>query len=267
MKTKTIIAIALAAVFVVGCSKKPAEESAPAAPAPEKAAPVAAPEPTPAKPAAAPAPEPAAPLPVAQAQDKQVPLKLELPKEKLAGTPVAVKAPNLQSLAETRAANRAVQVPAGSVNLALNKAVTSSDSAPIIGMLEQITDGDKQSDDGYFVELGDGKQWVQIDLEKKSAISAVALWHYHSQERAYADVIIQVSNDPDFIEGVVTVFNNDHDNSSGLGIGKDKAYIDSNNGRAIAVTPAQTARYVRLYSKGNTSNSANHYIEVEVWGK
>ena len=26
-------------------------------------------------------------------------------------------------------------------------------------------------------------------------------------------------------------------------------------------------RYVRLYSKGNTTNKLNHYIEVEVFGK
>ena len=27
------------------------------------------------------------------------------------------------------------------------------------------------------------------------------------------------------------------------------------------------ARYVRLYSKGNTTNKMNHYIEVEIFGK
>jgi hypothetical protein len=30
---------------------------------------------------------------------------------------------------------------------------------------------------------------------------------------------------------------------------------------------AVAGRYVRLYSNGNTANTANHYIEVEVWGK
>jgi hypothetical protein len=27
------------------------------------------------------------------------------------------------------------------------------------------------------------------------------------------------------------------------------------------------ARYVRLYSQGNTSDELNHYIEVEVYGR
>ncbi|AWI09909.1 discoidin domain-containing protein [Ereboglobus luteus] len=199
------------------------------------------------------------------AQDKMVPFKTTLPKPKLAGTPVAIRVPHLETAADIDA-RKPVKVPEGSKNLALEKPVTSSDSMPIIGMLEQITDGDKDSDEGCFVELGDGKQWVQIDLEKAHKIYAIALWHFHSQERAYHDVIVQISNDADFLTGVTTVFNNDHDNSSGLGKGADKAYTDTSRGRVLPVDGV-SGRYVRLYSKGNTANAANHYIEVEVWGK
>ncbi|MDF9826452.1 hypothetical protein M2447_000533 [Ereboglobus sp. PH5-10] len=199
------------------------------------------------------------------AQDKMVPFKTTLPKPKLAGTPVAIRVPHLETAADIDA-RKPVRVPEGSKNLAAEKPVTSSDSMPIIGMLEQITDGDKDSDEGCFVELGDGKQWVQIDLEKAHKIYAIALWHFHSQERAYHDVIVQISNDADFLTGVSTVFNNDHDNSSGLGKGADKAYTDTSRGRVLPVDGV-SGRYVRLYSKGNTANSANHYIEVEVWGK
>lgn len=199
------------------------------------------------------------------AQDKMVPFKTQLPKPKLAGTPVAIKVSNLETAADV-AARPPVMIPEGSTNLALNKPVTSSDSMPVIGMLEQITDGDKDSDEGCFVELGDGKQWVQIDLEKEHKIYAIALWHFHSQERAYHDVIVQISNDADFLAGVTTVFNNDDDNSSGLGAGKDKAYVDTSKGRVLPVAGV-SGRYVRFYSKGNTANSANHYIEAEVWGK
>lgn len=199
------------------------------------------------------------------AQDKMVPFKTQLPKPKLAGTPVAIKVSNLETAADV-AARPPVMIPEGSTNLALNKPVTSSDSMPVIGMLEQITDGDKDSDEGCFVELGDGKQWIQIDLEKEHKIYAIALWHFHSQERAYHDVIVQISNDADFLAGVTTVFNNDDDNSSGLGAGKDKAYVDTSKGRVLPVAGV-SGRYVRFYSKGNTANSANHYIEAEVWGK
>lgn len=199
------------------------------------------------------------------AGENMVPLRTELPRPKLSGTPVAVKVPNLETAADVAARAR-VLVPEGSANLASGKPVTSSDPFPIVGMLEQIVDGDKQSDEGYFVELGEGVQWVQIDLEKEARVYAVALWHFHSQERAYHDVIVQVSDDPGFSAGVTTVFNNDHDNSSGLGAGSDKAYLETNRGRIISVNGVK-GRYVRLYSRGNTANAANHYIEVEVWGK
>jgi len=78
-------------------------------------------------------------------------------------------------------------------------------------------------------------------------------------------VVVQVSDDPDFTEGVQTIFNNDHDNSSGLGIGKDKEYIETNDGRLIDPRGV-SARYIRLFSRGNTSNEMNHYVEVEVYG-
>ena len=199
------------------------------------------------------------------AADKLVPFKTALPKPKLAGTPVAIKVPNLETAADI-AARPPVMIPEGSTNLALGKTVTSSDDMPVIGDLTLITDGDKDSDEGSYVELGDGKQWVQIDLGKEHKIHAIALWHFHSQERVYYDVVVQISNDPEFQKNVTTVFNNDKDNRSGLGAGKDKSYIDTNKGRVFPVDGV-SGRYVRFYSRGNTANSANHYIEAEVWGK
>ena len=115
------------------------------------------------------------------------------------------------------------------------------------------------------MEFGPGVQYVQIDLEDSYNLHAVLIWHFHSQARVYRDVVVQISDDPDFITGVKTIFNNDHDNSSGLGIGKQKEYIEVNEGRLLD-TKGSKARYIRLYSKGNTSNDMNHYVEVEVFG-
>jgi hypothetical protein len=78
--------------------------------------------------------------------------------------------------------------------------------------------------------------------------------------------VVQVSNDPEFAEGVTTLFNNDYDASSDFGKGDDKPYVETRFGKVIDAKGTQ-GRYVRLYSAGNTSNSANHYIEVEVYGK
>jgi hypothetical protein len=65
---------------------------------------------------------------------------------------------------------------------------------------------------------------------------------------------------------VQTVFNNDRDNSLGLGAGANLHYTETNEGKLIDSQGVQ-GRYVRLYSNGNTSDDLNHYIEVEVYGR
>ena len=156
-------------------------------------------------------------------------------------------------------------VPAGTVNLSKGKTVTSSDSLPVIGELSFLTDGDKSGTDGTYVELGPTPPWVQIDLGATAKVAAIAVWHFHSQARVYHDVVVQVSNDKEFKTGVTTVYNNDDDNSSKLGKGKDLAYIESFEGRLFDAKGA-TGRYVRLYSNGNTSDELNHSCEVEIHG-
>ena len=200
----------------------------------------------------------------AYAQDAKVPLKLELPPPLFVGTPVPVKLPNLEPPRKGKRPD--FLVPEGTVNLSKGKPVTSSDNEPVIGSADLVTDGDKSGDEGCWVELGPGKQWVQIDLGQPSAIFAIVGWHFHSQARVYHDVIVQISDDPKFVTGVTTVFNDDSDNSSGLGEGKDLAYIETCEGKLIDARGTK-GRYVRLYSNGNTTNKLNHYIEVEVYGK
>ncbi len=197
------------------------------------------------------------------AQD-QVPLKTDLPKPLFVGTPVPIKVANLEPAQKGERPD--FMVPAGTANLAKGKKVTASDSDPVTGTLDLITDGDKEGDEGSWVELGPGKQWVQIDLEKDAVISALMLWHFHSQARVYFDVVVQVSDDQKFEKDVTTIFNADAANELGLGAGKDLAYIETYEGKLIDAKGAK-GRYIRLYSKGNTTNKLNHYIEVEVFGK
>ena len=194
----------------------------------------------------------------------QVVLKTQLPPPLFVGTPVPLNVPNLEP--PTKGKRPDFMVPAGTINLAKSKKVTSSDNNPNVGTLDMIDDGDKDGNEGSWVELGPGKQWVQIDLAKKANIYAVLVWHFHSQARVYRDVVVQVSDDPTFKSGVTTIFNNDFSNELGLGAGKDLNYIETYQGKLIDAKGVK-GRYVRLYSNGNTSNKLNHYIEVEVWGK
>jgi len=189
--------------------------------------------------------------------DDKVPLKTDLPKPLFVGTPVPIKVPNVEP--EQKTARTDFMVPAGTVNLAKGKKVTTSSGDPVVGTLDLVTDGDKEGDEGSWVELDPGKQWIQIDLEKSAEISALMVWHFHSQQRVYFDVVAQISDDPKFEKDVTTVF----DNSDS---GKDRPYIETYFGKLIDAKGAK-GRYVRLYSKGNTTNKMNHYIEVEVFGK
>jgi hypothetical protein len=190
-------------------------------------------------------------------------LKLQLPKPMFVGTPRNINSPNLEKV--TGKSRGPFFVPTGTTLLSLNKPVTSSDTQPVIGDVAYLTDGEKSGEDGYFVELGPGKQYAQVDLKAPHLLNAILVWHYHAQARVYRDVVVQVSDDKDFVSNVTTVFNNDHDNSSGLGIGKDKEYIETAEGKLIDPRGAR-GRYVRLWSAGNTSNDMNHYVEVEIFG-
>jgi hypothetical protein len=214
-----------------------------------------------AAPSVAPTPPPS-PAPGAGGE-KLVPLAIQLPKPLFEGTPKNIKA---ASTLEKPSARPLFMVPEGLTNLALGKPVTSSDSEPIIGDLAMVTDGDKSGSDGSFVELGPGKQHVQIDLQQPALIYAIVVWHYHGEGRVYHDIIVQVADDADFARYDLTLYNNDFDNSSGLGLGKDLEYMDDYRGRLIDAKGVK-ARYVRVYSNGNTSNDQNHYVEVEVYGK
>ena len=200
----------------------------------------------------------------AQAQDpNKEELKLQLPKPMFIGTPRNIRTPNLEAV--TGRPRGPFFVPKGTKLVSARKPVISSDMQPVIGELKFVTDGEKSGEDGYFVELGPGKQWVQIDLQGEFNLATILIWHYHAQARVYRDVVVQVSDDKDFITGVTTVFNNDHDNTSGLGLGRDKEYIETNEGKLVDAKGAR-ARYIRLISNGNTSNDMNHYVEVEVYG-
>ncbi len=199
--------------------------------------------------------------------DTKEALKTTIPEEVLAGTPPDVLARLYPELHLLPTDLPPLLVPKGTVNVALKKQVTSSESDPILGKLSFVTDGVKNGSEEAFVELSPNLQWVQIDLEATTNIYAVYIWHYFREARGYRSVIVQVSDDKSFAKGKVrTIYNNDTEAAAKLGIGKNRPYIETNQGLRIDAKGVK-ARYVRLYSRGNTNNSLNHYVEVEVFGK
>jgi hypothetical protein len=263
-----VTALLVAAALMLGsCGKTPDKQETPAAGqvAPSATTPAVGQPEQAAQVQAAGSTEQAAQQTAAPAGHEQlVPIDIKLPKPMFVGTPTNIAVPNLEKpLGKPRPAFLA---PAGTKNVALGKPVTSSDELPTIGELTMVTDGDKDAAEGSYVELGPKLQYVTIDLKAQHTISAVVMWHFHKQAVVYHDVIVQVADDPDFVTNVRTIFNNDIDNTAGRGVGKDMSYIETAEGKLIDAKGVQ-GRYVRLYSRGNTANELNHYIEVEVYGK
>lgn len=150
---------------------------------------------------------------------------------------------------------------AAAANVAAGKTVTASN--PITGSPGWVTDGDKSGN--TYIGVTDHLQWIQIDLGQSHSVNRVNVWHYFADGRTYRDVIVRLSNSPSFSSGVTTVFNNDGNNSAGLGAGTHAEYSETAAGKTIDFASVN-ARYVRLYSNGSSFNIYNHYSEVEVWG-
>lgn len=196
--------------------------------------------------------------------EDKVPLEIEYPEKLVKGTEIPKNIPNMEASRPKDTAPALLMIPAGCENLAEDKIVSSSDDDPIAGDLDMITDAD--ADGNEYVQIKKGLQWVQIDLEESKTLHAAHIWHYHAQPRVYHDVIVQVSDDEDFKSGVTTVFNNDHDNSAGLGKGTDKNYIEEYYGKSISLKGTK-GQFVRFYSNGNSADQSNHYLEIQVYGK
>ncbi len=192
-----------------------------------------------------------------------VPIDVDLPAPAFRGTPVPMEEPNVE---KPRGGPRPpFLAPEGTVNLARGKPVVAGDPMPVAGELDYVTDGNKEASDFGCLELHPGSEWIQVDLGQTAAVYAVLVWHNHAEARVYRDVIVQVSDDPDFLD-CQTIFNNDYDNSSGMGIGRDMGYVETSEGKLVDAKGVE-GRYVRLYSNGNHVDGKNHYTEVEVFGR
>jgi len=203
--------------------------------------------------------------PAAAPEGAKEAIKIELPEPSFAGTPCSYWSPTLE--AEDIRDRPPYLAPKGTLLISKDKPVISSAKAALLGELKQVTDGIKDFAKSNVVELPAGPQWVQVDLQQESAIYAILAWHFFEEKRVYFDVIVQVSGDLEFKSGVTTVYNNDVDNSSGQGVGKDKEYVESYRGRLIGIDNGVKGRYVRLYTNGNSANEKNHCVEVEVFGQ
>ncbi len=209
----------------------------------------------------------AADAPPASAKQEKgdlAPLPLQLPMPTQKGTPDnLLSGPNIEKLSDQP--RPPFMTPKGVKNVAFQKKVAGSDQNPITGTLDQVTDGQKEAFDDQVVEMRKGPQYVQIDLGGVYAIYAIVIWHDHRWVQVFRDVVVQVADDPDFTRNVRALFNNDMDNSSGLGVGTEREYFETKEGKLIDAKGVK-ARYLRCYTKGSNMSAINCCQEIEVYG-
>jgi F5/8 type C domain-containing protein len=195
----------------------------------------------------------------------KVPLIIKLPSPAFKGTPKDIQLSSyVEPLSDKPRAP--MMVPPGLKNIAPSAKITCSDKNATADTLTKIVDGDKEASEQSIIYLRKGTQWVQMDFGSPQEIFAVVIWHAHNSAKVYHDVIVQVADDQDFLQNVKTVFNNDQDNTSGLGVGTDREFFETHEGKLIDFKGV-TARYIRFYSKGSTESALNEYTEVEVYGR
>jgi hypothetical protein len=196
--------------------------------------------------------------------DDLAPLQLKLPPADPVSTPK--NAPAGTTVEPTAKPQPPLLIPKDAGNVAPGKKITCSDKNVSASDLAKLTDGDKEADGSSIVLLHKGLQWVQFDLGVRWQIFAVVVWHAHDTPKVCRSVIVQAADDEDFTENVSTLFNNDRDNSAGLGAGTDRQYFESYRGRIIDAKGAR-GRYLRLYSNGSTESPLNEYTEVEIYAR
>jgi hypothetical protein len=194
-----------------------------------------------------------------------VPLVIKLPAPAFKGTPKDIpEGISVEPLSDKP--RQALLVPPGCVNLAAKLRPTSSDTNAAADKLMKITDGDKEAYEASIALLRKGVQYVQLDLGKPAELYAIVVWHAHDSPKVYRNVVVEIAADAAFTENVRTLYNNDTENKAGQGVGTDRQYFESSEGRLVEAK-GQKAQFVRLYSRGSTESALNEYTEVEVWGK
>lgn len=200
-------------------------------------------------------------------KDSLEPLILKLPGAAFKGTPKNIETNTYTEPYDPDKIRPALMVPHGLKNLARNAKATSSDKGISDSLLVKVNDGDKEPSEQSIIFLRKGVQWVQFDLgAEPSDLFVIVIWHAHNVPKVYHSVVVQASNDGDFLKGVHTLFNNDQENKCGLGAGTDREYFESFQGKLIDAKGTR-ARFVRCYSQGSTESKLNEYTEVEIYGR
>ena len=158
---------------------------------------------------------------------------------------------------------------------------------------------DEDTNKANYVEMGDGPNWVQVDMGGVHKVEELQLWRYWGEPdgRSYKDTVILLSPDKSFDpQKTLVVWNSSKGQINWPGDirvpeGNDKNYVESQNGQKFSVCGANVqwldpscqtpkpqdgtdkdyfeAQYVRIYQNGRADDTAthNHLTELKVFGE
>lgn len=114
-----------------------------------------------------------------------------------------------------------------------------------------LTNGITTTDPYYNYGLNSGLQSATVDLGSIQDVSMIKVWHYYADARTYFATKTEVSTDN---ISWSTVFDSA---SSGT-------YVQTSAGKTTDI-PMTKVRYIRDWLNGSTSNTGNHWVEIQAF--
>ena len=139
-------------------------------------------------------------------------------------------------------------------NLAKNATITASTS---ISYVDRLSDDEKNIGVPYCI-VGSSSQYLQYDFGENKFIGQTRIYFYKNDDREYSYKIAYSEDGSNWEYAIGDALNYIQSRESINGyypIGIPCPTIDNING---------FGRYVRIYMNGNTSNTSNHLLEVEI---
>lgn len=113
-----------------------------------------------------------------------------------------------------------------------------------------LTDGIVTTNPYYG--MGAGLQSVTVTLPAVQDISAVKVWHYYGDNRTYYATKTEVSEDG---TTWTTVFDS----------AVEGTYQENLTNGKTHIFPSRKVRYIRDWLNGSTSNTGNHWVEIQAY--
>lgn len=115
----------------------------------------------------------------------------------------------------------------------------------------RLTDGVVTSDPYYYYAPNSGLQSATVNLGSAKDVSAVKLWHYYADSRTYHATRTEVSTDN---VNWTTVYDS----------AVSGEYLETSLGKIINF-PSRKVQYIRDWLNGSTSNTGNHWVEIQAY--